>query len=98
LGYGVECLSLAKIDAAKARLQATQDRAKAAFEAAKREMDAKINYLQEQVVNACGDMRVKLAARIDKVRSEYKQRTDQLNHTWEHDKQAWKLTEEALEV
>jgi uncharacterized membrane protein len=88
----------AKIDAAKARLQATQDRASAAFKAAKREMDAKMNYLQEQAAKARGDMKVKLGARVAKACLEYKQRTYKLDQTREDDKHAWKLTEEALEV
>ena len=79
----------AKINAAKARLHATQDRAKAASEAAKREMDAKIESLKEQMAKARGDTKAKLEARMAEVRSEYKRRSDKLH-------QAGELIKEAL--
>lgn len=73
----------AKISAAKARLQATQDRARAAAEVAKREMDAKIKSLKNQVAKARADTKAKLEARIAEVRSEYKRRVDRLHRAWE---------------
>jgi uncharacterized membrane protein YqiK len=77
------------MDATKAKLQATHDRAKAAFEAAKQKMDAKIKTLQEQAAKAKGAEKAKIEARIAEVQSEYKRRTDKL-------KQAWELTKQAL--
>jgi DNA anti-recombination protein RmuC len=79
----------AKINSARAKLEATQDRAKAAAEAAKREMDAKVKSLKEQVAKAQGDAKAKLEARIAEVQSEYKRRSGKLH-------QAWELTKEAL--
>jgi len=78
-----------KITAAKAKLHATQDRAKAAGEATKREMEAKVKSLKDQVAKAQGDAKAKLEARIAQVQSEYKRRADKLH-------QAWDLTKEAL--
>ena len=60
----------AKISAANAKLQATQDRAKAASEAAKRELDAKIQSLKQQVAKAQGDAKAKLEARIAEMQSQ----------------------------
>ncbi|MGA2603142.1 MAG: DUF1269 domain-containing protein [Verrucomicrobiia bacterium] len=79
----------AKINSARAKLEATQDRAKAAAEAAKREMDAKVKSLKEQVAKAQGDAKAKLEARIAEVQSEHKRRSGKLH-------QAWELTKEAL--
>ena len=79
----------AKISAANAKLQATQERAKAAAEATKQEMDAKIKSLEEQVAKAQGAAKAQLEARIAEVQSEYKRRANKLH-------QAWELTKEAL--
>ena len=81
----------AKISAANAKLQATQERAKAAAEATKQEMDAKIKSLKEQVAKAQGAAKAELEARIAEVQSEYKRRADKLH-------QAWELTKEALAI
>lgn len=80
-----------KLDGAKAKLQATQERAKAAFEAAKQETDAKAKSLQQKVTKSQGEAKAKLQTRIDKIRSEHKQRSEKLH-------QAWELTKEALAV
>jgi uncharacterized membrane protein len=79
----------AKIDAAKTKLKAAQDRAGVAAEATKREMDAKLGALREHVAKAKGDAKAKLEARIAEVQSDYKRRADKLH-------QAWELTKEAL--
>jgi uncharacterized membrane protein len=79
----------AKIGAAKGRLQATQNHAKAAVEAAEWEMDAKIKSLKEQIAKVRADTKIKLEARIAGVRSECKRRVDRLHRAWE-------LTGEAL--
>jgi hypothetical protein len=79
----------AKINAVKAKLQATQDRAKAAADATKREMEAKVKSLKEQAAKAQGDAKAKLEARIAEVQADHKRRGDKLH-------QAWELTKEAL--
>ena len=79
----------AKINATKARLQETRDRAKAAAEATEREMEAKVKALKEQVAKSKGDAKAKLEARTAEVQSEYKKRAKKL-------RQAWELTKEAL--
>lgn len=79
----------AKIDTAKTKLKAAQDRAGAAAEGKKREMDAKLGALRAHVAKAKGDAKAKLEARIAEVQSDYKRRADKLY-------QAWELTKEAV--
>ena len=78
-----------KINATKARLQETRDRAEAAAEATEIEMDAKVKALKEQVAKAKGSAKAKLEARTAEVQSEYKKRSKKLH-------QAWELTKDAL--
>jgi uncharacterized protein YciW len=77
-----------KIDAAKAKLLSIQERAKAASDAAEKETDAKIKYLQDHVAKARGEAKSKLEARIAQARSDSKQRIDKLHQAWELTKQA----------
>jgi uncharacterized membrane protein len=79
----------AKIDTANTKLEAAQDRAVAAAEATKREMEAKLGALKGHVAKAKGDSKARLEARVAEVRSDYKRRADKLH-------QAWELTKEAL--
>jgi len=81
----------AKLNAAKIHLQATQGRAKAALDNGKQAADAKIKSLQEQAAQARGEAKANIEARLAKVRTEYKRRTDKLS-------QAWELTKQALTV
>jgi uncharacterized membrane protein len=77
-----------KIDATKARLQETSDRAKAAAEATEREMEAKVKALKEQAAKAKGDAKAKLEERAAEVQSEYKKRAKKLHEAWEITKEA----------
>jgi uncharacterized membrane protein len=79
----------AKIDATNAKLKAAHDRAGAAAEAIKREMDAKVGALRGRVAKAKGDAKAKLEARIAQLQSDHRRRADKLH-------QAWELTKEAL--
>jgi uncharacterized membrane protein len=79
----------AKIDTAKTKLKAAQDRAGAEAEATRREMDAKLRALRGNVAKAKGDAKAKLEARIAEVQSDYRRRADKLH-------EAWKLTKEAV--
>jgi uncharacterized membrane protein len=88
-GHPDEPKLLAKINAAKAKLKAAQDRAQAAAEVTKREMDAKTKALKEHIAKAKGEAKAKLETRIIEIQSDCERRADKLH-------QAWQLTREAL--
>lgn len=73
----------AKLDATKAKLHATQEKAKATAEEAKREMDAKINSLNEQIKTANAEAKAKLEKRKDEIKTEYNHRIAKLKKSWE---------------
>lgn len=78
----------AKIDTAKTKLKAAQDRAGVAAEATKREMDAKLGALIAHVAKAKGDAKAKLESRIAELQSDYRRRADKLHRAWELTKEA----------
>jgi hypothetical protein len=55
----------------------------------KREGDAKIESLKEQIATVRSEEKERLTKRLDEVRAEYRERTAKLD-------QAWKLTKAAL--
>lgn len=77
-----------KINATKARLQETCDRAKAATEATEKEMEAKVKALKEQAAGAKGDAKGRLEARTAEVQFEYMKRAKILHQAWETTKEA----------
>ena len=78
----------AKVEAVKARVRATQDRAKAALAAAKAENEAKIALLRTHISKARGDAKAKLEARSAERRAEHERRSKLLHEAWELTKQA----------
>ena len=78
----------AKIDAAESRLRAQSDRLRKRIEAGKREGEAKVKSLQEQVAQAKGDAKAKLENRIAKERADHELRMDKLGQAWELIKEA----------
>lgn len=79
-----------KIEAVKARLRATQDRAQAAITAAKEENEAKINALRTKMAKARGDAKAKMETRIAERRADHERRSKLLHEAWELTKQALK--------
>ena len=77
-----------KIDAAKARLHATHEKAKATAEEAKREMEAKVNSLKEQIKTANAERKAKLEKRMSEIKEDYKQREAKLKKSWENTQEA----------
>ena len=71
-----------KIQATRARLEATKNRGKARAEELKREAEAKIISLQEQAAIASGDLRAKLEERLGAVRTDYVERARKLSRAW----------------
>jgi uncharacterized membrane protein len=80
-----------KIEAARAKLHSTQEKAKKAVEDAKREMDAKIESLKQQMAKANAETKVKLEERVEEIKSENRRRNEKL-------RQAWELTKEAAAI
>ncbi len=78
----------AKINAVKARLQNTRERAKAAAEASEQEMEAKVKALNEQLAQADDETKAKLEARIAEIQSNQKKRAKKLHQAWEFAKEA----------
>lgn len=78
-----------KIDAAKAKLQATQGAMQERIDASRKETDAKIKLLQEKAAKGSAEQKAKHEARIAELQAEQARRSELLN-------QAWELTKEAL--
>jgi hypothetical protein len=67
-----------RVDAAHARLQGLQSRAKAAHDADKEQMEAKLRVLQDRAARAKGEAKAGL-----------QQRTEKLRKAWERTKERW---------
>lgn len=78
----------AKIEVAKGKLRATEDRAKATLAAVTEESKAKIKALQAKLAKAHGDAKAKLEARISEEQAKDKRRSEKLHQAWELAKQA----------
>jgi uncharacterized membrane protein len=78
----------AKLVAAQNRLQARRDLLNERIEAIKREGDAKIKSLQEQVAKAKGEMKVRLEKRIAEERADQQLRVEKLSKAWQLVKEA----------
>jgi DNA anti-recombination protein RmuC len=79
----------ARIEDARHKLRDIQDRLKARIESTRREGDAKIASLQQQLATARDERKQRLEKRLTEVRADYRERSDKLN-------QAWELTKSAL--
>jgi uncharacterized membrane protein len=80
---------LARIDAARAKLQTAVNDIQTRLEASRQETKAKIDSLQEEAAKARGEGKAKLEKRLAELEAEQKRRSDQL-------KQAWELTKHTL--
>jgi hypothetical protein len=66
-----------------------RDELKARIESVKREGEAKIESLQEQLKTARDEQKQRLEKRVAELRADYRERADKLD-------QAWELTKSAL--
>ena len=78
----------AKIDDAEKKLRAQSDKLNEQIITMKREGEAKLKSLQEQVADATGDAKAKLEKRLTEARADYKARLEELGMAWEHVKKA----------
>lgn len=78
----------AKIEAAKRKLRATQDHAKAVLAATSEESEARIRALQAKLAKAQGEAKAKMEARISEARARQERRRAKLQEAWELAKQA----------
>ena len=78
----------AKIDAVSNKLKAQRDQLAGKMATIKREGEAKIRSLQEQMVKATGEAKAKLENRIAEIRADDKARVEELSQAWEHVKKA----------
>lgn len=67
-----------RVDAANARLQGLQSRAKTAYDADKQQMEAKLHVLQDRTARAKGE-----------AKAGFQQRTEKLRKAWERTKEKW---------
>lgn len=72
-----------KLNRARASLEATKDRARQHAASIKREAEAKIVLLQEQIVKANGPSKARLERLADEIRVEYVNRATKLNLAWQ---------------
>jgi uncharacterized membrane protein len=70
-----------RIDAATARLQGLQSRAKAAHDADRQQLEAKLRVLQDRAARAKGE-----------ARAGFQEQTDKLRRAWERTKERWETT------
>ncbi len=70
-----------RIDAANARLQGLQARARSDFEGNRQQMEAKLRVLQDRTTKA-----------KDEAKAGFQQRTDKLRKAWERTKERWAAT------
>jgi uncharacterized membrane protein len=73
-----------RVDAASARLQGLQSRAKSAFDGDRQQMEAKLRVLQDRTAKAQGD-----------AKTAFEQRTEKLRKAWERTKERWGTTPSA---
>lgn len=78
----------AKVEAVRAELRATQERAKAGLAAAKQENEANISALQVKLAKATGDEKARMEARMAASRAEHERRSKLLHEAWDLTKQA----------
>ncbi len=79
----------AKVQDVQKKLRAKQDELHARIETVKREGDARIAAMQQQVAAAREDQKQRMTERLTRMQSDYQQRTAKLN-------EAWKLAKSAL--
>jgi uncharacterized membrane protein len=72
-----------KLNRVRASFEATKDRARQHAASAKREAEAKIVLLQEQIVKANGPSKARLERLADEIRVEYVNRASKLNLAWQ---------------
>jgi uncharacterized membrane protein len=72
-----------KLNRARASFEATKDRARQHAASIKREAEAKIVLLQEQIVKANGPSKARLERLADEIRVEYVNRATKLNVAWQ---------------
>jgi uncharacterized membrane protein len=70
-----------RADAANARLQGLQSRAKTAFQSEKQQIDAKLRVLKDRTAKAKGEAKAGLQQRADKLRKAW-QRTEESEERW----------------
>jgi len=80
----------AKIEDTRHKLRDTQDEIKARIESTKREGDAKIKSLQQQLITASAERKQQLEKRLAEVRADYRERSAKLQQAWELTKSAFK--------
>jgi uncharacterized membrane protein len=80
---------VARIEDIRHKLRDKQDELMARIESTKREGDAKIASLQQQLIAARDEWKQRLEKRLAEIRADYRQRADRLA-------QAWELTKAAL--
>jgi uncharacterized protein YPO0396 len=78
----------AQIDAVASKLKAQRDQLVEKIATAKREGEAQIKSLQQQVATATGEAKAKLEKRIAEARADEKARIEELNQAWQHVKKA----------
>ena len=72
-----------KLDRARARFEATKDRARQHAASIKREAEAKIVLLQERTAKAEGGIKARLEKLADEIRVDYVNRATKLNLAWQ---------------
>lgn len=77
-----------RVDAARTKLRASQQRAKAVLDALTKESEAKIAWLETKVAKARGEPRERLEARIAEVRSQFRRRGEKVCEAWAVARQA----------
>jgi uncharacterized membrane protein len=70
-----------RIDAADTRLQGLESRAKSAYDADRKQLEAKLRVLQDRTARA-----------KDEAKASFQQRTDKLRKAWERTKEKWEAT------
>lgn len=70
-----------RVDAANARLEGLQARAKSAFDGDRQQMEAKLRVFQDRIAKAKGE-----------AKTAFQQRTDKLQRAWERTKAKWGAT------
>ena len=78
----------AKLDAAQSRLRARRDLLEKRIETIKREDEAKVKSLQEQMTRAKGEAKARLEKRVAEERANHQLRVDKLSKAWQLVKEA----------
>jgi uncharacterized membrane protein len=80
----------AKIEDTRHKLRDTQDEITARIESTRREGEAKIKSLQQQLTTASAERKLQLEKRLAEVRADYRARSEKLQQAWELTKSAFK--------